>query len=318
MYQIFSNDIADAFIIKSVNFYLVKDYQTIIEMINSYQRQFKRKVEVIVELKGRKIVPEVVHSEGKPLTIGNEKFIKKNSLITITNTRNYQSKDFLNDTSETEIVIKYKDFHIMFKPGDKISIDDKAILVVKRILERNHNRDFVDIENSSPMAGLNLVKKSNSLTLIDNNEDTKDFKIDIGGIRCSLPAIETFKKEDMLEGGYAFALSNKREKIRKTLSLFREKKFKIICESDNDFKLREHSYLMPLDINYDEYEIDVLSKRDIGEISCLKKLNAKSILVSLCKEQDFLSLKEVLGEKPKIKIFVNVDHNNINKVRYIS
>lgn len=310
----------DFFTIDTTCFVNVKEYQEMIEHIHSINQIFNKKIGVIVELRGRKFIAElVINDKNKDLKIArsssessSDPQMSENTLTLIDNTENIVSLSLkkgrrititnhvinCKDTNLSinpnelnyEIYIKFKNLHQMLKPGDQVIINDnKCSLKVEKIVEHGAN-----LKNNFK---LNEDEIPHNINLTSPTKPRKLFDINISNI---------FLKR----------YTPKNSEREKVFSLFHEKKYDIICTVEYDCLINRNFYLYFPSVDFKKYQVDILSAREVAEISCLEKLKVNFLSIVINDKQDINSLKEIIGEGSQIKILASI--SNIKHLDNIS
>jgi pyruvate kinase len=361
--KLISNCEIDFFTIDTTCFVNVKEYQEMIENIHSLNQKFNKKIGVIVELRGRKCIAELViidnfnlkltrsHSEssGGPLQFSGNTLtpldnldnivsvvLKKGSQITITN-HVTNGKDvnlsLIPNELNYEILIKFKNLHQMLKPGDQVIVNDnKCSLTVQKIIEHgvpnanNHTNNVVSPSNkTAEMINLKVIKgvkrsrTESNLEIMENAENI-NLKINEDELlhKINLPSPTSCRGQlDMEISNFYIKRNTPRITGREKLSsLFHEKKYEIVCTVDYDCLINRNFYLYFPSVDFKKYQVDVLSSREVAEISCLEKLKVNFLSILINDKQDINSLKEIIGEDSKLKILASI--SNIKHLDNIS
>jgi pyruvate kinase len=252
---------------------------------------YGKTIGIIVELKGRKLKPESIHFPKKDF------FFEKKENIILTNRYQLVQSGCSNQST---VVLKFRKLNEMLKIGDKIIIDEnRGLLTVENII--NYKREIA-IENSP-------TSNTHNLKIIQTSER----------VGCSLPEINVSKTRDVIKeinfnpdiSEYSKMIKRGRIHNAKS-SLFQDTRYDIVCSVDfNCFITCDSVFYFP-SVDYLKHEIDILSLREVAEISLLSEYHVNFMNITLDHVNDINSFKEILGDNNRIKLIASVTNYNVS------
>jgi pyruvate kinase len=227
-----------------------------------------------------------------------------------------------------KIILKVRDLYKMVRVDDKILINDnKGTLTVTEIKEI-HRKDSGQNEAEKLMTMMRKSKtlenlenidpnkifhapRQNSLTLIYNEPDNDDIveyfhDIDINDERMQYLDTHEDIPDITQHDVELFHLKRKRSSLLKSKSTFQEVKFEIVCTVDFDCVFNINSFLFIPNVDYLKYNIDILSCREVAEISRLIQLKVNFLCICIGCKKDIESIQDILGEDSGIKILASI------------
>jgi pyruvate kinase len=300
-----------------------------INQINYLNLKFKINIQTILELRGRKIIAELntqtiktlnnkefkIKSDLQNITKNNKFFkndneivsiiLKKGDKLIITNHSTQFNKEKHSSFLYYEILIKYMNLNKLLKIGDRIIVNDnKCSFKVENICELlcgKEEDNIVSMSSENPENVKLVLDKLEKLTIDDLKTSTKICE------QKSSFLLKKLNERNQSDFDTSFQkirrIGSPRDKLS---SLFKERKYHIICSVEYDCTLNKNFYLYFPTLNFKQHQVDVLSPREVAEISTLESLNVNFININICNQKDIQSIKSILSEDSKLKILASI------------
>lgn len=157
---------------------------------------------------------------------------------------------------------------------------------------------------------MDSIDSNNSLNI---NLNQPKFNFDNNGTKLELKAIQRSKSDHLLNPDLSEVnFINRRSLQFKPTSLFNENTYEIVCSVDFDCAINKDSYFYFPSIDYRKYDEDILSPREVAEISFMSRLQVSFLNITLNNIDDINSFKEILGEDHSIKLMASITNLEVN------
>jgi hypothetical protein len=220
------------------------------------------------------------------------------------------AKKLSNENNET----KENEYEAYFEGLDK----EKEIFDRKMIdsyifnLAKNSTRKFMNLhykENEEiDLENNNLNFNSDFKHEIATNEDDLSSGLNISLVKNLQQTPRTIRQNRFAINRFA----RKESIIGKKPDKQESKQYEINCTVDYNCQISKNSFLYIPNIDFTKEEIDLLSNREVAEISTLDKLNVDFICITITDINDINSIKEILSENSNLKIIASIPDYKVN------